>query len=201
MTEEHPAAIALRQLVRDELLKTDGVVHITAEGLRLSAKDVLDDPARIDAFAKAVMKSFVLVHVEGVASSQSRDSRSVLIDTISACADCLEDDDQQVAPAEFTPLVNAMVRRDTRVRAKSLRDGSERLRSDGWHFAAAILEEMADELPMRSALQEAREEIKRLRSSVKEVLDEPHAYIGQRERAVLTAALRPDTAVVKKPST
>lgn len=29
-----------------------------------------------------------------------------------------------------------------------------------------------------------------LREAVREVLDEPHAYIGERERAVLTAALR-----------
>ena len=35
------------------------------------------------------------------------------------------------------------------------------------------------------------EERDALRDAVREVLDEPHAYIGGRERALLTAALQP----------
>lgn len=51
---------------RDGLLRTDGVIHVTADGKLLTASDVIGDPARLDAFAEAMMRSIVLGLPESV---------------------------------------------------------------------------------------------------------------------------------------
>ena len=42
------------------------MIHVTADGKLLTASDVIGDPARLDAFAEAMMRSIVLGLPESV---------------------------------------------------------------------------------------------------------------------------------------
>jgi hypothetical protein len=57
---------------------------------------------------------------DGAQAAEAHEAR-----IIAACAGCIADDDQQIAPAEYTPVVNAMVKRDRRVRAEALAEARD----------------------------------------------------------------------------